>query len=266
MKFTRYLVLLSPFLYGCDTGPDLAKLCGENPKLCTEFIEDNWCKQERKDVIIAKADLLKLKKDKQKYNLLVAYEDYAACMNKVSKIEHIKLKHKPKIRVDNYLKAQRRIEEISEQTKGSMHPELLYYHWTRYLDEEALKKLLSLEGSAVVQTTESQFNLATYYTKRDLDKSLTLLFRALELVKPETEINEEIFETIITIYNDRSEYKQAYIWLKILTLYHPDDKHVRENSLTQYEKAKSLDGALLDKVAQATLEKIVSGEFKSPKH
>ena len=36
-----------------------------------------------------------------------------------------------------------------------------------------------MEGSAALETPESQFNLATYYIKRDPDKTLDLLFHAL---------------------------------------------------------------------------------------
>jgi Protein of unknown function (DUF2989) len=253
-------------LSSCDKGPDLAQLCTENPKICNEFAEDNWCRQERKDVAFARYDLKQTAQDKAKYNLLVAYEHYAKCMNHASKIENIKLKQKKRIRIDNYLSAIEKIKILSEQTKNSEHPELLFYHWSRYLNEEALNKFLALEGTAELETTESQFNLATYYIKRDLEKTLRLLFRALELLKPEADINIEILKTLTTIYTDKGEFKQAYVWLKILSLYAPEDETINANTLDQYAKGNNLDREFLDRVAQATLTKIQMGEFVSPRH
>lgn len=254
------------FLASCDNGPDLAKLCAENPDICNEFAEDNWCRQERKDVAFSHYGVKQTQQDKQKYDLLIAYENYAKCMNLASKIENIKLKQKKRIRIDNYLSAKKKIKALSKQTINSEHPELLFYHWSRYLNEEALTKFIALEGTAVLETPESQFNLATYYAKRDLDKTLELLFHALELTKPEAAINTEILKTLTTIYTDKEEFKQAYVWLKILRLYAPEDETISTGTLEQYAKGNNLDSVFLDKVAAATLTKIQLGEFVSPRH
>lgn len=266
MKFTIPLIVLLPLLASCDTGPDLAKLCEQHPDICSEFTEDNWCKVERKNTAFARLNLKKTGKDKQKVDLLHAYEDYAKCMDHASKIEHIKLKHKKTRRIENHLKAKEKIKQLSIETKNSEHPELLYYHWSRYINKRALNKLLAMEGSVLLNTPESQFNLATYYIKRDTDKTLTLLFHALELNKPEHAINTEIFKSLTSIYTDMKEYKQAYIWLKILNLYDPDDETINEKTLIEYSKGYSLDGDFLEQVAETTLEKIQEGTFKSPRH
>ncbi|MFD2166727.1 DUF2989 domain-containing protein [Thalassotalea euphylliae] len=264
----RTLLTLFPLLImsGCDTGPDLAKICKESPNICNDFIEDTWCKTERRDKIFAKYALQQSGADKQKYNLLIAYEDYAACMEHASKIEHIKLKYKQRNRIDNFAKAKQRIEELSEETKNSEHPELLYYHWSRYLNNTALEKFLAMEGSAALETPASQFHLATYYIKRDPDKTLELLFHALELQKEGDVPNKEIFKAITTIFTDKEEYKQAYIWLKILKLHDPQDETISNDNLLQYSEGYQLDGPFLDQVAQATLEKIELGTFTAPKH
>lgn len=261
------LTLLSLFLLSaCDKGPDLAQLCEENPDICNEFTEDNWCRQERKDAAFSRYMLKQTGKDKQKADLLIAYENYAKCMDHASKIEHIKLKHKKRIRVDNYLNAQEKIKRLSEETKDSEHPELLFFHWSRYLNETSLEKFLALQGSQQLETPQSQFNLATYYIKRDIDKTLSILFHALELLKPDEKIDSEIFKTLTTIYTDKKEYKQAYVWLKILTLYSPDDETAKDETLQQYIKGYQLDGRFLDQVAETTLEKIRQGRFISPRH
>lgn len=266
MKHLFAPLLFTLALSACDTGPDLAKICSDSPELCNDFNEDSWCKRERVDMIISRNKLKNSQQDVDKYYVLLAYEGYAKCMAHASKIEHIKLKHKKRNRVDNVVKAKQKIKELSDETKNSMQPELLYFHWTRYLNEGALEKFLAMEGSPELETPESQFNLATYYIKRDTDKTLSLLFHALELIKPNESVNKEIFKSLTTIFTDQREYKQAYIWLKVLNLYDPEDETISEKSLKQYSIGYQLDGDFLDRVADATLEKITNGLFEAPKH
>ncbi|NMP32318.1 DUF2989 domain-containing protein [Thalassotalea sp. M1531] len=266
MKFIIAAFFSTLLLTACDSGPDLAKICKDSPEMCGEFKEDSWCKRERVGAIFANHALNTTKADKQKYNLLIAYEKYAVCVNHASKIEHIKLKEKKKNRIDNYVKAKERIKQLSDETKTSKHPELLFYHWSRYMNEVALEKFLKMEGSAELETPESQFNLATYYIKRNPDKTLDLLFHALELVKPGEIINIEIFKSITTIFTDKEEYKQAYIWLKVLNIYAPDDEEISKKGLKEYSQFYKLDANFLDQVAEATLDKISEGRFVAPSH
>jgi len=249
----------------CDTGPNFSQLCEENPEICEEFHEDSWCKRERIKVGIANINHKTVASDIHKFHQLIAYEDYNKCVTHAAKIEHIKLKEKKTRRIENMMAARQKIEEISEQTKNSEHPRLLYYHWTRFLNNEALEKFLALEGTKALETPESLFELATYYTKRDQSKTLQLLFHSLELYKDDSEINAEIFKTLSTIFADKNEIKQAYIWLKVLELYDPSDPDIHENTIEDYAKNHKLDVDFLDKVAKTTLNKIKSSKFIRPK-
>lgn len=258
--------LLPITLIGCDKAPTLAQLCEQNPDICYEFEEDNHCKRERLNNVIANVKFKATPQDQQKYELLISYEKYAACMGFAAQIEHIKLKEKRTVRVNNQIKAANRIKEISDETVNSSHPLFLYYHWTRYLDESALAKFLKLEGTAALETPESQLNLATYYAKRNQAKTLALLFHALELYQANEVINAEIFKSLTSIFTAKKEYKQGYIWLKVLNLYAMKNKEDNVDTISpqDYSQAYQLDGQFLDKVAQATLEKIEAGVFKKP--
>lgn len=172
-------------------------------------------------------------------------------------------KRTQRIRVDNYLAANERIEALSAATINSEYPDLLYYHWSRYGNQRSLDKFLSMEGSALVETSNAQFNLATYYSKRDIDKTLRLLFRSLELNKT-NKINTEIFKSLSSIFTERKEYKQAYIWLNILHLYDEEDETVSESTLVEFSRHHQLDAKFLAQVAKATLAKIEAGKFISP--
>lgn len=258
--FSAFLLITA-----CDSGPNLADICKEDTELCQIFTEDSWCKAERKNVILTASALKQSQEDLQRYNLLITYEAYGKCVRYAKKIEHIKLKSKQTLRVENYLKSQRLIQQLSKETKNSNHPSLLFYHWSRYSDERAIKALLNMEGSAALETPEAQFNLASYYIKTDENKTLSLLFHALELYQLDEKINVEIFSSLITIFQGSKRYKQAYIWLKIWHLYLPESESVTEDILNNFAKMNHLKSDFLDKVADKTLANIESATFKAPK-
>jgi len=264
MKLLIPILAIFFFLSGCDTGPNVAELCKANTEICHEFNEDNWCKRERISVALSRIDLKNSQKDADKYKVLVAYEGYAECMSLASKIQHIKLKEKTTKRINNYVKAKEQIEKISNETLASEHPHLLYYHWTRELNESSLNKFLQLEGTSALENSTSQLHLATYYTKRDLEKTLSLLFHALELRESTEDVDPEIYHSLTTIFTKKKKYKQAYIWLKIQSLSDSNDKKIM-TALTQYQKVYQLDTDFLNKVAENTLNKIDRGEFTTPK-
>jgi tetratricopeptide (TPR) repeat protein len=257
--------MLCLFLFSCDNGPKLVDICTSDAELCAQFTPDSWCKSERKDTIFSAFLLKQNPTDALKYQMLIAYEKYAECVAFSTKIEHIKLKEKRTARIKNYLKAKELIKTLSNETKHSSHPDLLFYHWSHYLDEKALNQFLAMEGSASLETPNGQFNLATHYAKRDLNKTLSLLFHALELYQPEQQVNSEIFQSLSTIFTEKNKYKQAYIWLKVLLLYDPENKYVKEKTLINFARSYQLEQEFLDRVALSTLDKILDGKFETPK-
>jgi len=265
MKLITVFLTSIFLLSGCDNRPNFAELCESNSEICNEFEKDSWCKRERIKVGFANLDQKLSASGVHQFTQLVAYEKYEECMVHASKIEHIKLKQKKTMRVNNAIKARNRIIEISKATEKSEHPHLLYYHWSRYINEESLAKFLAQEGTDALENPLSQYNLATYYTKIDPKKTLSLLYRSLELYKEDEDINPEIFQSISTIFVEKQSAKQVYIWLRVLRLYSPENEEVTEKSLNDYLKGYNLNKKLLDKVAESTLEKIEAGTFKSPR-
>lgn len=265
---TRIIAVVITFftVSACNKGPNFSQLCKDHPEICAEFSEDSWCKKER--IAVGAANLenkLAPNEDITLFNQLIAYEKYEKCISHAAKIEHIKLKEKKTRRIDNMMKARARLEELSELSKNSNHPRLLYYHWTRHLDEGALNRFLALEGTKELETSESQFELATYYIKVDPDKTLQLLFHSLELSKEGDIVNLDIFKSLSSIFSKKRQQQQAYIWLKVLSLYEPEDPALSPNTLTNFKATHKLDYEFLDKVADATVEKINTGNFKPPK-
>lgn len=263
LPFLIALICSIFLLSACDSAPTLSEICKDHTNICTTLQEDNWCKAERKASITTFANIDKRPIDENNYYLLLSYEKYAKCVKKASLIEHKKLKEKKNIRINNHIKVKQLIKELSDATVNSEDPLLLYYHWSRNFNKGSLNKLLALEGSLKLESAQSQFNMATYYIKRDIKKTFNFLFHALELHQPGEEIDVKIFKSLSTLFLDKKNYKQAYIWLRVLELYRPKEG-VGEKVLQSYITGYQLDQKFLDKVADATLDKIIQGSFKKP--
>ena len=95
MKIYKIAATLSLFtLIACDRGPNFAELCEQHNEICQEFETDTWCKRERISVGLANISEKLKASDDNKFQQLIAYENYKSCMAHASKIEHIKLKDK----------------------------------------------------------------------------------------------------------------------------------------------------------------------------
>ena len=259
-------IFLTLLLTGCGDKVNLVQLCTDNEEICNEFGQDSWCKSQRIDVALNRINVKNNNLDTGKYNLLIAYEGYIKCMSLASQIQHIKLKEKTTLRKDNLLKAKALLAQLSEQSANSKHPHLLYYYWSRESNHLALEEFLQLEGSAILENSTAQYHLATYYIKRNTKKTLGLLYHALELHQPGTTLSPEVLQTLATIFTQKKQYKQAYIWLRTyqLLLDRPDE--MIETNLNGYQQAKKLDADFLDEVANTTLAKIEAGQFTSPSY
>lgn len=264
VKLTAVLLVL--LLNGCDNNVNLKQLCNENADICNEFSKDSWCKSQRIDVVLNRIKVKNNNLDADKYKLLIAYEGYIKCMSLASQIQHKKLKEKTTLRNNNLFKAKANLSELSEQSANSKHPHLLYYYWSRESNDLALEEFLQLEGDPILENSTAQYHLATYYIKRDSKKTLGLLYRALELHQPGTVLYPEILQTLVTIFTNKKQHKQAYIWLRTYQLLQDKPDKRIETSLNHYQKENTLDADFLDKVASTTLSKIEAGKFISPSY
>jgi hypothetical protein len=124
---------------------------------------------------------------------------------------------------------------------------------------------LALEDTLQLETPKLQLNLATYYVKRDKEKTLQLLYHSLELSNSDAPIDVEVFKSISTLFAEKKDFKKAYIWSKIVNLYASDDETVTERSLENYLRAYNLNSDVLEETAEGILDRILDGQFKAPK-
>jgi hypothetical protein len=252
-------------LSSCDDRVSLAEICEQSSEICTEFKQDSWCKKERISIARLRMNIKEENLDTDKFKVLVAYEGYIKCMSLAAQIQHIKLKEKNTFRKQNVMAAKEGLNSFIDQTRDSDHPHLLYYLWSRQIDDKALERLLTLEGSDQLENSTAQYHLATYYIKRNTTKTLQLLYRALELHELGTVLESEVLQTLSSIHIKMKQYKKAYIWLKVYHLYLDEPDKLTQDSLNNYAVTHTLDTEFLNKVASNTLEKILAGDFVSPK-
>lgn len=236
--------------------------CEEKPGICSDLNDDSHCKLERRHVIIGRYDELKMPSDKNKYKLLIDFEKYSKCIELASGIEHIKLKEKKTTRVNGYLTSLKEIKRLNDETVSSLDPNLLHYHWSRNQSESHLKKFLQAERNKALETPELQVALASYYMKRNPQKTIDILHHALSLYPADAEIDPEIYTALTTIYYKQKKYPQSYHWALLAEnagVQRIEFKHIKAELAQQ-----KIDTDNIEDIADTTITSIQSGQFKAP--
>jgi hypothetical protein len=240
----------------------IAAICEEQSSFCSDLNADSWCRAEKSIIIRARYRDSVEPKPVNKYDLLLGFENYKKCITKASKIEHIKFKEKQAGRVEGLLTAERELSRLSNETKGSKDPHLLYYHWSRHNNDEALKTFMSYRDSGQLETPELQVALASYYTKYDLPKTIKTLHHALELHQKGDEIDTNIFSSLTTIYMKLQEFDKAYVWGLVAV-----ENKVQDLDVVQVETLLLQQGVntkALQQTAKAYSKSIKKGQFIRP--
>ncbi|MBT0586550.1 DUF2989 domain-containing protein [Alteromonas oceanisediminis] len=208
------LIIVLTLLYGCGqfSSKTVATLCEERPDLCSDLNPDAWCRAEKAEIIRHRYQFENSDEDAHKYDQLLNFERYQACVSKAAQIKHIKLRDKEAGRMKGLLTAQRELKRLSAETRLSDNPYLAYYQWSRHGHKDALARFLQHEESGQLETAELQVSLATYWVKRDSAKAINALYSALSLYDKDEVIDTEIFSSLYTLHYERKAYEQAVVW------------------------------------------------------
>lgn len=239
--------------------PTVREMCEQDPALCADLNEDNWCRTERRQLIISRYQNQQQQTPEHQYYLLKDLQKYSQCIELASAIEHRKLKSKQSHRIEAYLNSLDAINELARDTEDSDAPLLLYWHWANRSDSEALDQMLALENTKAMQTHELQFALATYYAKQDQDKVLAHLYNALRLYSPDQRFNVEIPESLVTYYLSREDVKNAYIWSRVALAF--GSETMNEQQMRTIVNASEDDYDDWQEQAETIVDEIEDGEF-----
>ena len=251
-------------LSGCDSSLTVREVCEQTPAMCNDLNTDSHCRHERAEVIISRFHEYEKPTLERKYQLLKDFERYSQCVNLASKIEHIKLKEKTASRYKGYHTAQKEINRLLYETRGSNHPGLLYFHWSRNNDNSALQKLLSMqEDTKVKNSRDAQFYLASYYMKVDTQKTLDHLYRSLELNGADQQPHPEVLTSLVNIFYQQEQYNLAYTFAVVAKQAGVENIDFAPLRVRALDDGHDLER--LDTLAQTTYEQITSGQFRSPR-
>ncbi len=240
--------------------PTVREMCEQQPEFCSDLNEDNWCRAERRQLIISRYLNAQDDKPDHKYYLLKDLQKYSQCIELASGIEHRKLKLKQSHRIEAYLNSLKAINKLARETADSDAPLLLYWHWANRSDNEALDQLLAMEGSKALQTHELQFALATYYAKEDRRKVLTHLYNALRLYKKDQRFNVEIPESLVTYYLGQKDTRQAYIWARVAIAF--GSETMNEEQIRSIVNASDEEYEQWQEQAEDIVDELQNGRFK----
>lgn len=266
-KLLRHLLLIFIIvsLSGCDqfSSTSISDICTEHPSLCSDLNKDSWCRAEKASIIKYRYQDMLTPHDENKYRLLVNFEDYKICIDRAAQIEHIKLKEKKTDRVRGALNARKELKRLATLTQHSKNPYLLYYHWSRLGNDDALNKFLGYQRSQELESPELQVALASYFVKFDRPKAIETLQHALELYREDDEVDIEIFQSLATIYLKENNYQQAYIWTSVArqAKVDIDIDLIKVETLIHSGKGEAKK---LRKIAKNYLNDIQKGDFIRP--
>ncbi|HCU64348.1 MAG TPA: DUF2989 domain-containing protein [Rheinheimera sp.] len=262
MKFWLLSPLLLSLVACGEQELTVNQVCEEKPGICTDLNDDSHCKLERRHVIMGRYDEQKMPSDKNKYKLLIDFEKYSKCIELASGIEHIKLKEKKTTRVNGYLTSLKEIKRLNDETVSSLDPNLLHYHWTRNQSESHLAKFLQAEQKKELETPELQIALASYYMKRNPQKTIDILHHALSLYPADAEVDPEIYTALTTIYYKQKKFPQSYHWA--LLAENAGVQRIEFKNIKAELAQQKIETDSIEDIADSTIESIQTGQFKVP--
>ncbi|GGW77033.1 DUF2989 domain-containing protein [Alteromonas halophila] len=249
-------------LTGCDNlfEPTVAEICKDDPALCSDLNQDGWCRSEKATIIRLRHTHKDDKSEQYKYPLMLAFEDYLACVDKASGIEHIKYRDKEATRLKGVLTAQKELKRLSRETRHAADPYLSYYHWSRHGNKEALERFRQYMRSHDVQDPALLVFRAEEEVKRDLQRTTAILYEALSLYETADAVDMEIYHSLVSIALEQENYRLAYVWLKVTEYY---DDEALTDSKTLMAARTELPFDVLDAVADEIISAINGGDFNA---
>ncbi|OLQ86873.1 hypothetical protein BIY21_17630 [Vibrio ponticus] len=211
------IVGISVPLLGCfESRKNTEQLCQANPALqCQELnMNDGQCRLPRTDLIWHRFETLKNPSESNKikeFHFLAAYEK---CMHLAAQIETLTQSERKTKRVTAVVHAKDEQQRLITELQGSRSPQALYFLWSQTGDENARRLFLQMEGSPELETAEMQYALATFYTRRDSEKTLALLNRTLELGSRDN-INVDAVKSLASLNLQQGHKELAYIWSQV---------------------------------------------------
>ncbi len=219
MKRTNWLVAttFSLLLTGCFEGNlTTEELCEKNPELRCEQLNmsDGQCRIPRTNLVWHRFEVMKAPTEANKVQEYKLVAEYRKCLELASQITPIDQSALKRQRFNALVNSIDELERIVNDLQSTSDPSTLYFLWSQTGDNSARRKFLQMEGTAALDTAELQFALATFYTTRDQEKTITILDKALSLTQ-DGKVNPEILKSMASIHQGLNRKERAYIWTMV---------------------------------------------------
>ena len=301
----RFLLLLFPaiFLMACSSEPTLNDACDELSELCETLYVDSRCVTQRREVIMNEFYMRQERNLDRMYSQLLALEEFVMCSEKATWIEYInpankyaqqqktevikkklaeyqaRLRGKAQARLATYEHAMALLDRYVQRSSISSEPFLLYWHWSRTGNQEAINKLIALDEQGKIQNYELKYYIAQAYGNHNPDKAINSLLEGLALYPSENytsksrvykvkngnhaasddgRLHFDIFRSLSSLYYAKGQYEQAYIFAKLLSINEDESANIPMISANiQRNKIASLD-----RKAEGISDALEDGIFK----
>ncbi|WP_019613527.1 DUF2989 domain-containing protein [Psychromonas ossibalaenae] len=209
-------LLLSAVLLTAACNPlkndDLATICKKHPELCADIKQIGDCRYKRTTVIRARYYEKIEPTERHTRDLLNELDEYQSCMELTLSMQFTRNKERKQHRLNNYLQAQKLMNDLLKETKGTQDPHLAYYLWTHHQDYKAKEVFLKAASQKGITDIRLLIKLASFNAKEDPQGALDLFYKALNVSSSIEDIPETAFMSIMTLYFQNKNFEQAYVW------------------------------------------------------
>lgn len=254
-------MLLTVTSAGCGDlfKPTIKSICEDYPHYCADLNQDGWCRAEKSDIIRHRYDYQNDDSERPKYDLLLHYEAYDACISKASQIQHKKYREREFGRKEAAVKANKALRQLVWQTRHSADPYVSYYQWSRFGHEDAKARFVSAAQAGIFTEPKYYVDLASIMVAQDPIAARNALFMALsQYANVETDIDGSITSQLASLSLDMENYRMAYVWTKVSNHF---AKGIDESQLVALETQFSLPVDILNELADDIVDAISSRDF-----
>ncbi len=247
-------------LTGCTDmfEPTVREICESHGQFCQDLNQDSQCRYEKAEIIRHRFTYKDAQDQAHKYGLLVKFEEYLTCVERVAHIEHKKVRDKEATRLKGVLTARKEIERLSRETRHAADPYLSYYQWSRYGHKDALERFMLYSRTGNIDDPGLLVKLASIQVKDDLDATVDTLYRALSLYQNSDQVDNDIYATLVTIGLEQERFRLAYVWATVMANYNDSISLQQPHALARQH---NLPVTVLDAVSDEIIDHLENGEF-----
>lgn len=211
------LLIASAALISCvpENKDGLTNICESDPELCNDLHKIGDCRYKRTSLIRARFYDKVEPSELHTQDLLRELDEYESCLELTLFMQFTRHKERKIHRIENYLTAQKLMQEKLDASKGTQDPYLAYYLWSHYQDLDAKKVFLKATRNTDLQEPKLLIKLARVYAKNSPQQALNLFYKALRNSESIDALPENTFTLIMSIYYQNKAFEQAYIWALI---------------------------------------------------